>query len=162
MSDIKVETPSDRELRVTRTFRAPAQLVWDAHTKADLMRKWLRGYDGWSMPVCDIDARAGGGYRWRWRNNETQAEFGFHGTYLDVSPAARLVFEEHYDPGTFGVAMMKEPVIITTLFEEARGVTTLTVTMLFASKAERDETIETGATDGMEHNYQYLDGVLAG
>jgi len=161
MSDIKVETPSDREVRVTRTFKAPARLVWDAHTKPELMRIWLRGYDGWSMPVCEMDVRVGGSYRWRWRNDETREEFGFFGKYLEVVPPARLVFEERYDQGSFGVAMMKEPAIITTVFAEAGGVTTLIVTMKYASKAERDDTIATGATEGMEHNYRHLDELLA-
>jgi uncharacterized protein YndB with AHSA1/START domain len=161
MSDTKVDMPSDREVRVTRRFKAPAQLVWDAHTQPELKRKWLRGYDGWSMPVCDMDVRVGGAYRWRWRNNETGDEFGFFGTYLEVTAPGRLVFEEHYDPGSFGVSMMKAPVIVTHEFEEAGGITTLTVTMLFASRAERDETLATGATDGMEHNYKYLDEWLA-
>lgn len=161
MSDIKVETPSDREVRVTRTFEAPAQLLWDAHTKPELLRKWLRGYDGWSMPICETDVRVGGSYRWRWRNDETQEEFGFFGKYLEVTPPTRLVFEEHYDAGSFGVSMMKHPVIITTAFKEAGGVTTLIVTMLFASKAERDEAGATGMTDGMEHNYQFLDELVA-
>ena len=162
MSNIKVETPSDREVRITRTFKAPAKLLWDAHTKPELLRKWLKGYDGWSMPVCETDARVGGSYRWRWRNDETKGEFGFFGKYLEVIPSARLVYEEHYDPGTFGVAMMKEPAIITTVFEEARGITTLIVTMLFASKAERDEASATGMTDGMEHNYTHLDELVGG
>lgn len=162
MSNVKVDTPSDREVRVTRTFKAPAQLVWDAHTKPDLVRIWLRGYDGWSFPVCDMDVRVGGSFRWRWRSDETQQEFGFFGTYREVTPPARLVFEEHYDPGSFGVAMMKEPALITSVFEEGGGVTTLTVTMRYASKAERDDAIATGATDGMEHNYKHLDEVLAG
>ncbi len=162
MSNIKVETPSDREVRVTRAFKAPAQLVWDAHTKPELMRKWLKGYDGWSMPVCEMDVRVGGSYRWRWRNDETQTEFGFFGKYLEVIPSARLVFEEHYDQGSFDVAMMKEPAIITNDFEEADGVTTLIVTMAYASRAERDDAIATGMTDGMGHNYKYLDAWLAG
>lgn len=162
MSSIKVDMPSDREVRVTRTFKAPARLVWDAHTKPELMRKWLRGYDGWSMPVCDMDVRVGGSYRWRWRNDETRDEFGFFGKYLEVTPAARLVFEQHYDPGTFGLPMTNEPVIITNAFEEAGGITTLIVTMLYASKAERDNASATDMTDGMEHNYKFLDAMLAG
>ena len=53
----EVTVPSDREVRVTRTFNAPRQLVWDAHTKPELVRKW-QGYDGWDMPVCDMDIRS--------------------------------------------------------------------------------------------------------
>lgn len=59
-----VALPSDRDVRVTRTFNAPSQLVWDAHTKPELVPKWM-GYDGWDMPVCDMDIRVGGKYRWQ-------------------------------------------------------------------------------------------------
>ena len=59
-----VTLPSDREVRVTRTFNAPRQLVWDAHNKPELVRKW-QGYDGWDMPVCDMDVRVGGKYKWQ-------------------------------------------------------------------------------------------------
>ena len=65
---IEVSQPSDREVRVVRTFKAPRQLVWDAHTKPELMKKWCYGYEGWSLAICDMDVREGGKYRWRWRN----------------------------------------------------------------------------------------------
>ncbi len=158
---LTVETPSDREVRVTRQFNAPAQLVWDAHTKPELVKKWQGYPDGWTMPVCEMDVRVGGSYRWRWRNDENQ-EFGFFGKYIEVKPSARLVFEQHYDPGSFGVPMMSEPSIITTIFEEKSGLTTLTVTIRFASKEERDEAAATGMTDGMEVSYQRLDALLVG
>lgn len=161
-SKLKVDTPSDREVRVTRQFNAPAQLVWDAHTKPDLVKRWQGYPDGWSMPVCDMDVRIGGSYRWRWRTDESQQEFGFFGKYLEVKPPARLVFEQHYDPGSFGVPMTSEPAIITNVFEEASGLTTLTVTMLFASREERDKAAATGMTDGMEVSYQRMDALLVG
>ena len=63
-SSLKVETPSDREVRITRKFKAPAQLVWDAHTKPELVRKWMYGFEGWSLPICEMDVRVGGAYRW--------------------------------------------------------------------------------------------------
>jgi uncharacterized protein YndB with AHSA1/START domain len=158
---LEVETPSDREVRVTREFRATAQLVWDAYTKPDLLKKWLAGHDGWSMPVCDMDVRVGGSYRWLWRNVENQQEFGFFGKFIEVKPLARLVFEQHYNPGSLGIPMTNEPAIISHVFVEANGVTTLTVTMLFASQDERDSAMATDMTGGMEQNYQHLDAMLA-
>jgi uncharacterized protein YndB with AHSA1/START domain len=160
-SKLKVETPSDREVRVTREFKAPARLLWDAYTKPELLKKWLAGTEGWSMPVCDMDVRAGGSYRWRWRNDENQQEFGFFGKFTEVKPPTRLVFEQHFDPGSLGISMTSEPAIITQVFDEANGVTKLTVTMLYASKDERDNAIATGMTDGMEQNYQHLDAMFA-
>ncbi|HKV96346.1 MAG TPA: SRPBCC domain-containing protein, partial [Gammaproteobacteria bacterium] len=61
----EVTSPSDREVRVTRRFNAPRQLVWDAHTKPELVSRW-QGYGGWDMPVCEMDVRVGGKYRWQW------------------------------------------------------------------------------------------------
>ena len=158
---LEVSLPSDREVRVVRSFNAPRTLVWEAHTKPELMQRWLLGPPGWSMPVCEMDLRVGGAYRWRWRSDEDGKEFGFFGKFLEVSPPARLVHEENYDPGDVGGPMSSEPAIITAIFEDANDVTTLTVTMRFASKEARDGAVASGMTDGMEMSYAKLDGLLA-
>ncbi len=160
---IEVTLPSDREVRVVRSFNAPRQLVWDAHTKPALIQKWMLGPPGWSMPVCEMDVREGGTYRWRWRSDEDGKEFGFFGEFKQVNAPAKLVHAEHYDPGDVGGAMdASEPAIITSEFAEANGVTTLTVTMLFASKEIRDGAVSTGMTDGMEMGYARLDETFKG
>jgi uncharacterized protein YndB with AHSA1/START domain len=158
---LEVTMPSDREVRVTRSFAAPRQLVWDAHTKPELVQKWMLGPPGWSMPVCEMDVRVGGKYRWRWKSDEDGKEFGFFGTFREVEAPARLVHEETFDPGDVGGAMPSEPAIITSELEEARGVTTLTVTMRFASKEARDGAVGTGMTQGMEMGYARLDEMFA-
>src|SRR6478609_3418503 len=94
----EVTLPSGREVRVTRTFNAPRQLVWDAHTKPELVQRW-QGYDGWDMPVCDMDVRVGGKYKWQWRNREDGTRFGFFGTFTEVDGPSKLVHEQFYDPG---------------------------------------------------------------
>ena len=66
----QVTLPSDSEVRVTRSFHAPRILVWQAQTVPALARRWLVGYPGWSMTVCEMDVRLGGQYRWRWRADE--------------------------------------------------------------------------------------------
>ena len=161
LSSLTVETPSDREVRVTRKFKAPARLVWDAHTKPELVRKWQYGFEGWSLPICDMDVRPGGAYRWRWRNDDDGQEMGFFGKYIEVTPHTKLVYDQHYDPGSLGVPMTTEPTIITTVFTESDGLTTLTVTMLFASKEERDAAVATGMTDGMELSYERTDALFS-
>jgi uncharacterized protein YndB with AHSA1/START domain len=155
---IDVTLPSDREVRVVRSFNAPRQLVWDAHTKPELIQKWMLGPPGWSMPVCEMDVREGGAYRWRWRSDEDGKEFGFFGEFKQVNAPAKLVHAEYYDPGDVGGAMdSSEPAIITSEFAEVNGGTTLTVTMLFASKEIRDGAVSTGMTGGMEMGYARLD-----
>ncbi|MFO1016429.1 MAG: SRPBCC family protein [Hyphomonadaceae bacterium] len=157
---IEVTQPSDREVRVVRTFKAPCQLVWDAHTKPELVSKWMLGPPGWKMPICEMDVRPGGAYRWRWRSEADGKEFGFFGKFIEVDEPNKIVHEENFDPGDIGGPMSSEPAIITTLYEEHNGVTTLTLTMLFASKDIRDRAVSTGMTDGMEIGYARLDDMF--
>ena len=102
---LEVTLPSDREVRVTRTFNAPRTLVWDAHTKPELIQKWMLGPPGWSMPVCEMDVRKNGKYRWRWRNDSSGKEFGFHGTFEDVKAPSRIAHDQYFDPGDVGGSM---------------------------------------------------------
>jgi uncharacterized protein YndB with AHSA1/START domain len=156
----EVTSPSDREVRVIRTFNAPRRLVWDAHTKPELMRKWL-GYDGWDMPVCDMDVRVGGKYKWQWRNREDGKQFGFFGTFTEVDRPSKLVHDEYYDPGDIGGAMPAgDPCIVSLQLGERSGITTLVCNLTFASKEARDDAVSTGMTDGMEHSYSRLDDLL--
>lgn len=159
----KVSLPSDTEVRVTRDFAAPRQLVWDAHTKPELVRRWMLGPPGWSMPVCEMDVRPGGKYRSRWRSEDEGKEFGFFGESHEVDALARMIHEENYDPGDIGVAMdTSNPAIIRTSFSEKAGVTSLEMVMKFASKEIRDAAVSTGMTDGMEMGYERLDMLLGG
>lgn len=158
---LEVTQPSDREVRVVRTFNAPRQLVWDAHTKPELIKKWMLGPPGWSMPVCDMDVRVGGAYLWRWRSDADGKEFGFFGDFTEVAKPSALAHTQTYDPGDVGGAMYDgEPAVISTAFTEAGGVTTLTLTMLFPSKEARDGAVSTGMTGGMEIGYERLDAMF--
>ena len=157
----QVSMPSDREVAVTRSFDAARSLVWDAYTKPELTRRWLLGPPGWTMPVCEMDVRPGGKFRWRWRSNEDGKEFGFHGEYREVVKPSKIVNTEAYDPGDIGGSMGDQPAIITTTFVEEDGRTTMTCLMDFGSKKSRDEAMSTGMTDGMEQSYQLLDNLLA-
>ncbi|HEY8550171.1 MAG TPA: SRPBCC family protein [Vicinamibacterales bacterium] len=156
----QVSLPSDREVKVTRSFRAPRALVYRAYTEPQLIRRWMTGYPGWSMTVCEMDVRVGGNYRWRWRSDEKGDEFGFSGTFREVEPAARLVHTEAFDPGTVGGEYPGEGALITLTFEETDGITTVTTLMDFGTKEARDNAVKTGMTDGMEYSYQQLDTVL--
>jgi len=158
---VEVSLPSDREVRTVRTFNASRDLVWDAHTKPELARRWMLGPPGWSMPVCEMDVRVGGSYRWRWKSDDDGKEFGFFGKFVEVDRPASLVHEENYDPGDVGGPMSTEPAIISSTFEEHDGVTTLTVNMLFPSKAARDGAVASGMTDGIEMSYARLDAMCA-
>ena len=161
MEKAQVTLPSDREVMVTRSFKAARPLMYRAFTEPALVQRWLLGPPGWSMPVCEMDVRVGGRYRWRWRSNTDASEFGFTGTFREVQPPSRIVHTEGYDPGTVGGGYPGAEALITTLFEESGSVTTVTTLMDFGSKEARDAAVATGITDGMEQSYQLLDNVLA-
>lgn len=156
----QVTLPSDREVKVTRSFRAPRPLVYRAYTEPELVQRWLLGPPGWSMPVCEMDVRVGGQFRWRWRSEENGSEFGFAGTYRELLPPSKIVHTEAYDPGTVSFGYPGDDAIVTVTFTENGGVTTLTTLIDFGSKEARDAAVATGMTDGMEQSYQVLDRVL--
>ena len=160
MNPAEVSTPSDQEVLIKRSFDAAADLVWRAYTEPALMRRWLTAMPGWSMPVCEMTTEVGGKYRWRWRDDANGIEFGFTGEMLEVEPKSRIVHTQVYDPGTMGGSMGDGASVITVTFNETDGVTNVSTTIKFASKADRDAAVSTGMTDGMEMSYKQLDEVL--
>ncbi len=160
MEKAQVTLPSDREVKVVRSFRAPRALVFRAYTEPNLVRRWMLGPPGWSMPICDMDVRVGGRYQWRWRSDDGANEFGFAGMFREVQPPSRLVHTEGYDPGTVGGGYPGNDALVTTNFDEHNGVTTVTTLIDFGSKETRDAAVATGMTDGMEQSYQLLDQLL--
>ncbi|HEY1867315.1 MAG TPA: SRPBCC family protein [Candidatus Cybelea sp.] len=151
-SDLDVTTPSEREIRVTRTFDAPPDLVFQCHTKPEFVKKWLLGPPEWSMPVCEIDLRAGGGYHYVWRNDDGR-EFGVQGKFHEIVAPARIVNLETMD-GVPGEALC------TTTFESSGDGTLFTLTMQFESQDLRDGALESGMTHGMSISYDRLDEVV--
>lgn len=152
----KVDLPSDHEVKVTRSFKASRELVYKAYTTPSLVKRWLLGPPGWTMPVCEMDVRVGGKYRWRWRNESDGKEFGFHGTFREVEAPRRLVHVEYYDSGDVG-GSMGDGALVTVELSEADGVTTVTSLIDFGTKQVRDAAVSSGMTDGMEKSYQLLD-----
>ena len=163
MEKAQVTLPSDREVKVTRSFKAPRALVYKAYTEPALVKRWLLGPPGWTMPVCEMDVRVGGGFRWRWRSDDGANEFGFSGVFRELDPAAKIVHTEAYEPvtGTVGGAYPANEALVTVRFTEQGGITTVTTVIDFGSKDARDNAMSTGMTDGMEMSYQLLDRVLS-
>ena len=131
---LKVEPAGEREIRMTRNFDAPRDLVFDAWTKPELLKRWLLGPAGWSMPICEIDLKVGGAYRYIWRRDSDGHEMGMGGVYRELVRPERLVQTELFDePWYAGEAL------ITTMLTEKGGRTTCTSTMLYESRKTRDE-----------------------
>jgi len=109
---LKVTAQSDREIVMTRVFDAPRNLVFDAYTKPELLRRWLGVFGGYSMPVCEVDLRVGGTYRFVWRGPDG-AEMGVRGVYREVVRPERLVHTEKFDeawyPGEALITVLKSP-----------------------------------------------------
>jgi uncharacterized protein YndB with AHSA1/START domain len=154
---VDVTMPTDREIRVTREFNAPRQLIWDCHTKPELVRRWMLGPDGWSMPVCEIDLRVGGRYRFVWRSDSDGSEFGFRGQYREITAPERIVNTERLDDpkGDEG-----GDALCTLALVERGGRTTLTSSIVFPTKEIRDQALQTGMTDGMAASYDRLEKII--
>ena len=152
---LQITTPSDEEIRITRSFDAPRMMVWDAYTRPELVQRWLGVMPGWSWAECQMDVREGGRYRWLWRGPEG-AELGLSGMYREVVPGERLVSTERYDQSWYdGEA------VGTVVFTEAQGRTTLVTTLRYGSKQIRDAVLQSPMASGMEAGYTALDELLA-
>lgn len=148
---LKITTPSDQEIVMTRVFDAPRDLVFEALTKPELVKRWLLGPDGWSMPVCEIDLRVGGTYRYVWRRDADGSEMGMSGVYREIVAPERIVSTEQFDqPWYPGEA------VGTTVLVEKNGRTTLTNTVLYDSKEIRDGVLKSGMEDGVSRSYDRL------
>lgn len=153
---LEITLPSDREIVITRTFDAPRELVWDCHTKPELVRRWLLGPPGWEMPVCEIDVRVGGKYRYEWLDKGRGKTMGMSGTFTAVKKPEHFGSKEKFDDDWTGGETANMQV-----FTVAEGKTKSVLTVLYASKQARDGAAASGMTDGMEQGYQRLDDVLA-
>ena len=156
MGTLKLTTPSDREIAMTRGFDAPRQLVFDAHTKPDLVKQWLLGPPGWSMPVCEMDVRVGGKYRWVWRHDRDGTSMGMGGVYREIVAPERLVTTEKFDEAWYPGESVNTLVLV-----EKAGRTTLTQTMLYESREARDAVIKSGMEKGVAASYDRLAELLA-
>jgi uncharacterized protein YndB with AHSA1/START domain len=148
---VDVTIPSDREIVVTRIFEAPRALIWDCHTRPALVRRWLLGPTGWTMPVCEIDLRVGGKYRYVWRKHDGR-ELVSHGEHREIHAPERLVTTEQMQ-GFEGAS------VNTMVLREAGGRTTLTLTMLFPTTDARDGALRSGMSDGIAASYDRLQAI---
>ena len=152
---VDVATPSDREVVVTRVFDAPRELIWDCHTKPELLKRWLLGPPGLEMTVCDVDLRPGGKYRYEWRNQHGTV-MGMGGIFREVTPPERLVCTEKFDESWYP----GEAVDTLTLIEKD-GKTTLTVTVQYESKEARDGVLKSPMAEGVRASYDRLAEILS-
>jgi uncharacterized protein YndB with AHSA1/START domain len=150
-NETRVERKSEREMVVTRTFDASARIVFEAWTKAELMRRWwVPKSSGLVLLSCEMDVRTGGGYRFVFEH--VPEPMAFFGRYLEVSPHSRLVWtnDESGDAGQ-----------VSTLTLEDHGDTTRVVLHELYPSAEALEAAK-GSYDGIAESFGQLDALLAG
>jgi uncharacterized protein YndB with AHSA1/START domain len=151
----KLTTRGDREIVMTRALDAPRSLVFDAFTKPELVRRWLLGPDGWSMPVCEIDLRVGGSYRYLWRH-ASGAEMGMRGVYREIVAPERLVSTEKFDESWYPGEAVGTIVLV-----EQAGRTTVTQTVLYDSREAREAVLKSPMEQGVAAGYDRLEELLA-
>src|SRR4051812_21075212 len=148
-----VERKSDRELVVTRTFNAPARIVFEAWTTPELFKRWwVPKSSGVTMLSCEMDVRVGGTYRLVFRHPSSGQPMAFFGRYIEVTPNSRIVWTN--DEGGEDGAMT------TVTFEEQGGKTLVVMSDLHPSKEALDEAISSGSTSGFGEQFQQLDALL--
>jgi uncharacterized protein YndB with AHSA1/START domain len=152
---MQLTTPTDREIVVTRVFNAPRNLVFDAFTQPDLLKRWLFGPGGWALVFCEVDLRVGGAYRYVWRATDGK-EMGMGGIHREVVPPERIVATQLFDQDWTG-----GEVIGTLVFTEQDGKTTITNTLVYPSRDSRDAVLRTPMDKGMAAGYDRLEELLA-
>jgi uncharacterized protein YndB with AHSA1/START domain len=151
---LKVTTPTEREIVMTRAFDAPRSLVFDALTKPDLLKRWFFGPEGWSLVVCEVDLKVGGGFRFVLRGPDG-ADMGMRGVYREIVPPERIVTTELFDEDWTGGETLNTMTLI-----EQHGRTTLTNTVLYSSREARDNAVRSGMEDGVAASYDRLAELL--
>jgi len=145
---------SDREIRMTRLFDAPRRLAFEAMTKSEHVKQWWgRLGEGYSVPVCEIDLRVGG--RWRFVNRHPKGEVTFYGEYREITPPSRLVFTEIFEQFPDSVS------VVTSDFTDEDGKTRLTVTVRYPSLEVRDMVLASGMARGAGISYDRLEDLVA-
>ena len=151
---LTVAAKGDREILMTRVFNAPRNLVYDAFTKPELLKRWLGVFGGWTLPVCEVDLRVGGRFRFVWRKEG--AEMGMGGVYKEIVPDQRIVNTEKFDD-----AWYEGEGLDTVMFVERGGKTTLTQTILYVSKQTRDGVLKSPMESGVAQSYNKLAEILS-
>ncbi|MCZ2403433.1 SRPBCC domain-containing protein [Paenarthrobacter sp. Z7-10] len=151
---VEAKVLSDTQVRVARVIRGTVDQVWLAHTDTGLMKQWLLGPDGWTMPVCEIAVQVGDSYRYEWERDGGGDRFGFTGELLESEEPYRAVTTE-------AMLGMDFPATLNELtLTPVDGGTLLSLVITYANAEQRDAALATGMTKGMEASYARLEGML--
>jgi uncharacterized protein YndB with AHSA1/START domain len=153
---LSFESRGERELVMTRVFRASRRAVFDAWTKPELLAQWF-GPPSWTLPVCEIDLRVGGAWRFVMQKRGSGERMTLQGTYREIVPGERLVTTESFEPSWYE----GESVNTMTLHEDG-ALTRQVIVVLFESRAARDSVLASNAHGGADQSYDRLETLLGG
>ena len=155
---LHISTPTDTTIVLIRAFDAPRRLVWEAMLTPDRMRRWMLPPPGWTMTVCECEARVGGALRVVWKSEDADPAMTLHGEFTEVVTLQRAV---HTETMVLGSGETIGRLVETHEFAEDGGVTTMRITQVYGSKDDRDGAIASGMDQGMEACYQRLEALVA-
>ncbi|MBX7079773.1 MAG: SRPBCC domain-containing protein [Nannocystaceae bacterium] len=155
---LQISTPTDTTIVLQRSFDAPRRMVWQAMFTPAAMRRWMLPPPGWTLTVCECDARVGGTLRLAWKDDSADPVMTLHGEFTEVVPHERAV---HTETMTLGSGEVIGSLVEAHEFTETGGITMMRITQTYDSKAARDGALASGMDEGMEAGYQRLDAVLA-
>lgn len=146
-------TPTPTSIRIVRTFNAPVELVWRAHTEPELVKQWMTGPEGHSLPVCEIDFRVGGQARYVWKNQDF--EMGMTAGFKEIVEHERIVYTEAYDDWPEGATT------VTATFTGTENEARITVQIEYLSQEARDMAMQPGFEEGFAASYESLEELIA-
>ncbi len=156
---LQLATPDDTTIVLTRAFAAPRRLVWEAMFSPPMMRRWMLPPPGWTLTVCECDARTGGALSLAWKSDEADPAMTLTGVFTEVVLHERGT---HTETMALPSGQVVGSQVETHAFAEKDGLTTMTIRQVFESKEARDGALGSGMDEGMEACYRQLDDVLAG
>ncbi len=151
---LQVAAQGDHEIVMTRVLDAPRQLVFDAFTKPELLKRWLGALEGWEFAVCEIDLRVGGKYRWLWKNTDGM-QMGISGVYREIIPPEKIVSTERFDEAWYPGEGLG-----TILLTEEGGKTTVRQTVRYETREARDGVLKSPMETGVTASYNQLEQLL--
>lgn len=155
---LQITTPTDTTIVLTRNFKAPRRLVWEAMTTPDKMKRWMLPPPGLTLNVCEVEPRLGGSLKLAWKSADADPVMTLHGEWTEFSPHERMV---HTETMKLGSGETVSSLVETHEFTENGGVTLMRITQTYKSKEDRDGALASGMDQGMEACYQQLDALVA-
>lgn len=155
---LQITTPTDTTIVLTRDFRVPRHLVWEAMTTPDKMKRWMLPPPGLTLEVCEVEPRLGGSLKLAWKSADANPVMTLHGEWTEFSPHDRMV---HTETMKLGSGETVASLVETHEFTEKSGITQMRITQTYKSREDRDGALASGMDQGMEACYQQLDALVA-